>query len=319
MNLSLIPFGLQVETGEFVDVSQVPNGKKCGCICPSCKMPFIARQGEVNEWHFAHATKTGHEQTKQACEFSFYVSVRMMAKQVISSIREINSPALKGHVSRSERGYIPIRKEFTVTEEKVISFDEVQADVGIKEIKVDLVLNVGGVQIFVYFTHPKRPLPHELQEIRTGKFGILEISLQDSYELLYSSNKNKTTFYDALQSLLINETKNKRWVYHPRYKGSKQKVQEELQNTALEAEPPDEFSIQMNRIISGAKRKNLQRRIQNKADPSPAEKMKESIRLEWLSYKAEFSRKYGHSPSDEEIRIHNPDLYEKKKNYHLIK
>lgn len=40
--------------GEIRFVGDVPNGVSCGCICPTCGSPLVARQGRENEWHFAH-------------------------------------------------------------------------------------------------------------------------------------------------------------------------------------------------------------------------------------------------------------------------
>jgi hypothetical protein len=57
MDLNLILFGLIETTNEFVDIYDVERGKKCTCICPSCRSPLIARHGDNNTWHFAHADK----------------------------------------------------------------------------------------------------------------------------------------------------------------------------------------------------------------------------------------------------------------------
>ncbi len=40
--------------GELVHVSAVDRGLDCGCICPVCKEPVVARKGEVKRHHFAH-------------------------------------------------------------------------------------------------------------------------------------------------------------------------------------------------------------------------------------------------------------------------
>lgn len=42
---ALIPFGLHKKSNRLVDVGSVAKGKACGCICPSCQTPLIARQG----------------------------------------------------------------------------------------------------------------------------------------------------------------------------------------------------------------------------------------------------------------------------------
>lgn len=40
--------------GEIRFVGDVPKGAGCGCFCPTCKSPLVAKQGFENEWHFAH-------------------------------------------------------------------------------------------------------------------------------------------------------------------------------------------------------------------------------------------------------------------------
>ena len=81
--LNRIPFGLASDDGSLVDVENVPRGAKCGCVCPSCKTPLVARQGGEKEWHFAHASQRIYKRTKNECQYSFYVSVRLMARQLI--------------------------------------------------------------------------------------------------------------------------------------------------------------------------------------------------------------------------------------------
>ncbi|MBT1886116.1 hypothetical protein KK057_22105, partial [Enterobacter mori] len=47
-----IPFGLQRESGLFLDITEVSRGIDCNCICPACKTDLLAKQGEVKLWHF---------------------------------------------------------------------------------------------------------------------------------------------------------------------------------------------------------------------------------------------------------------------------
>jgi competence CoiA-like predicted nuclease len=61
-DLNKIPFGLRESDNALVDVSDVQNGKQCGCVCPSCHTPLEARQGDINAWHFAHASKNVYKQ-----------------------------------------------------------------------------------------------------------------------------------------------------------------------------------------------------------------------------------------------------------------
>ncbi|MBW5305630.1 hypothetical protein EWU14_23715, partial [Salmonella enterica subsp. enterica serovar Muenchen] len=48
-----IPFGLQRESGLFLDITEVSRGIDCNCICPACKTDLLAKQGEVKLWHFS--------------------------------------------------------------------------------------------------------------------------------------------------------------------------------------------------------------------------------------------------------------------------
>lgn len=50
-----LPFAV-AEDGSHVLVHEVERGLACGCSCPECAKPVLARQGEHIRWHFAHST-----------------------------------------------------------------------------------------------------------------------------------------------------------------------------------------------------------------------------------------------------------------------
>lgn len=39
-------------------IGDVPRGAACGCFCPVCSAPLVAKQGDELEWHFAHEAGT---------------------------------------------------------------------------------------------------------------------------------------------------------------------------------------------------------------------------------------------------------------------
>jgi competence CoiA-like predicted nuclease len=82
--MSLIPFAYSTPLKKLVDVSDVPSGLSCMCLCPSCNMKLLARKGEVNEHHFSHFDKAIND-----CNYSYWVSVRDMAKQILEASRYI--------------------------------------------------------------------------------------------------------------------------------------------------------------------------------------------------------------------------------------
>lgn len=53
--MSLIPFGLKDDI--LVEVGEVSQGLACGCICPACRSPLVARHGQINIHHFAHHSR----------------------------------------------------------------------------------------------------------------------------------------------------------------------------------------------------------------------------------------------------------------------
>jgi len=98
--LNHIPFGLRESDEAIVDVYAVKRGRECGCICPSCGTPLIARQGEEKVWHFTHASRHVYDRTEQECDFAVYVSVRLMARQLIGSRLTLALPDYRSRVTQ---------------------------------------------------------------------------------------------------------------------------------------------------------------------------------------------------------------------------
>lgn len=82
-----LPFGLK--NSRLVEVSEVLSGKRCGCVCPSCKKDLIARKGEVNAHHFAHA----HAKDSDICGYGAETAIHEMAKQIIYEEKAIFAPS----------------------------------------------------------------------------------------------------------------------------------------------------------------------------------------------------------------------------------
>lgn len=55
--------------------------QKEGTVVAFALIPLIARQGKVNRWHFAHASRKVRD-IEQYCQYSFFVSVRAMANKL---------------------------------------------------------------------------------------------------------------------------------------------------------------------------------------------------------------------------------------------
>lgn len=63
--------------GNLVHIDNVANGKKCGCFCPACKEPLVAKNGGKKKiHHFAHFSDID-------CEFAYETMLHLLAKEKI--------------------------------------------------------------------------------------------------------------------------------------------------------------------------------------------------------------------------------------------
>lgn len=68
-------------TGAARFVDEVARGAACGCFCPECGSPLVAKHGEAREWHFAH--EAGQERPE--CEAG---AMNMLRRLVVEHLRE---------------------------------------------------------------------------------------------------------------------------------------------------------------------------------------------------------------------------------------
>ncbi|NQY83840.1 MAG: competence protein CoiA [Alcanivorax sp.] len=235
IDLTLIPFGLRVNDDYLVDVSHVERGRRCRCICPSCKTPLIARQGDKKTWHFAHASRAVYEETHRKCEYSFFVSVRLMARQVIGESIKLEVPKYEDSVSMHLDGMTqPIVEKFLVAKRRTIEIEDVEIERARQGVIVDVVGFVDGYPIILYLTHPGRDIPPELESLEDVACGIIEISLEKAYPLFLEDAEQKSSYLDRLRSFLEKNIESKRWVSHPRYKRARVDAEKRLEGRRQE-------------------------------------------------------------------------------------
>ena len=73
-------WAINSEDSRIVHVTEVKKGRKCGCLCPSCKSPLIAKQGDHRVWHFAHAV--GEDACPRAAESGLHLA----AKEILRTL-----------------------------------------------------------------------------------------------------------------------------------------------------------------------------------------------------------------------------------------
>lgn len=220
MTQTLIPFGYHPEKDEFLAISEVEQGKACGCICPSCEVPLIARRPKDNIiWHFAHSSKAVYESVKAECEYNVFLSLRMFCRKILTNGFELTLPEYR----KTLEGYtltepsILISHEYPITNERVVTLDSVEVEKIHLGISVDFIAKIKNYQIVIYLTHPDRPFP-ELIETNRGSddvTAILEIDITTLLPIL-SERTTYTQLSDFIRERLMNDVKNKKWHFHPR-------------------------------------------------------------------------------------------------------
>lgn len=126
----LLPYGEHPD-GSLVHIALVPAGLACGCRCPLCRKPLIARKGDVRVHHFAHAADPGAACSPAA---ALETALHRFAKSVIAERMTIWLPAIvASHGDRSRLVALP----------KELRLDAVRTEEMIEGRRPDIMLFVG--------------------------------------------------------------------------------------------------------------------------------------------------------------------------------
>jgi hypothetical protein len=85
-------FGERVD-GALAHISEVPSGIACGCRCPSCHKPLVARKGAQMAHHFGHHGAGG----EHACQSGPETALHRFAKELLASRLALVLPPLQRH------------------------------------------------------------------------------------------------------------------------------------------------------------------------------------------------------------------------------
>jgi hypothetical protein len=87
-------------SGAMRFIGEVARGAACGCFCPECASPLVAKLGEEREWHFAH--EAGQERPE--CEAGAMNMLRRLAVEHLRVQPRLELPPYVERVSaRSKR------------------------------------------------------------------------------------------------------------------------------------------------------------------------------------------------------------------------
>ena len=237
MDYALIPFALRKADGHIVDVGEVQQGLACGCICPSCQSPLIARKGDIKAWHFAHVSRADEGDTHSDCDFSWAVSVRLMARQVLREGVRLELPAYEDTIEISARWGHATQHGYNVTPAQTLDVPPSEIDAKFGNTLVDVLSQVDGGAFVIYITHAGRQLPDTLLTPPAPCAGVISIGLT---ELIFSDTKLREgqSYRQMLTAFLSSNIPSKRWVFHPHAARRRQMELEALRARPIQRPAP---------------------------------------------------------------------------------
>jgi hypothetical protein len=183
MNLT---FG--IKDGKHVHVSQVESGTSCGCICPKCNKPLIAKKGPVIRHHFAH-----HHDSIGQCTLESVLHV--LAKDIIKDAGKIYIPDVEINLYR--RGVIkrPCGK--------IVRLDKVKEEENLGRITPDIVgyHKESRLLIEIYVTHKSDQA--KIDELKSRGLSAIEIDL---------SGLDYDTHEEEFENLVLYDKNNRYWL-----------------------------------------------------------------------------------------------------------
>lgn len=200
-----LPFGLN-KNDTLVHISDVESGKKCACVCPSCRSPLIAVKGTKNQHHFRH---DGNDE----CASGFESAIHLAAKKIIKERKSITLPE---YISRAElkdsRGVKYAEEEVVVQNGTVISFDEVEEEIELHGIKADILAIASNKQLIIEIFYRHKVDDEKSLKIVKANISTIEINLSD---LTPEDLVDWDSFW-----LYINDPERIEWLYNAKAHGS---------------------------------------------------------------------------------------------------
>lgn len=92
---SLALFAAVDQAGTMRFVEEVPRGHACGCFCPECGSPLVAKQGDEKIWHFAHEA----DQERVECKVGAMNMMRRLAVEYLASLPALVLPRFERTVT----------------------------------------------------------------------------------------------------------------------------------------------------------------------------------------------------------------------------
>ncbi len=189
----LVPFGLKDD--RLFEPNQVPNGKACGCVCPACKKPLLAKQNAKTP-HFAHSQDDN-------CARGFETAVHLAVKQIIAEKLEIRLPEL---VWRNP--FPKYNQTIKVYTERTLQLESVELEQWLDNLRPDIVVVANNITYLVEVAATHFVDEEKLRKIVRKGFPAFEIDV--------SGLKSGFTLAELEEAIFTSNNYRAEWKYHPK-------------------------------------------------------------------------------------------------------
>ena len=177
------------DSARMVFIEDVPlekRGKACGCFCPKCMKPMVAKLGNDvphrKRPHFAHLSGSN-------CHGYYMTALHRLAEQIIEDEKQVMFPKYKD------------------IEEKQFYFDKVEVEQRVerKDLQPDIVgISGDGLRWFVEIRNTSEVKETKMKKIKESNITCLEIDVRGQT-------------LEKLKSFLIQSSENRKWLNNPNY------------------------------------------------------------------------------------------------------
>lgn len=214
MNIKL-PYGMK--EGKLVHIDEVERGIACGCFCPGCNHPLVARKGEQTVHHFAH--HKGKE-----CEHAVETALHLAAKDILEKVGWMHVPAAK---LDSDRSFDDIEL-WEVSPKQKIHFDRVVLEKRFDGFVPDVVAYVGERPLLIEVTVTHKTDEEKIEKIKAAGLSVVEIDL---------SKADRDMPADELEHIVIGPSDKKKWLLNQRVESMDSIIERESVKVEHEYKP----------------------------------------------------------------------------------
>jgi hypothetical protein len=185
-----LPFA-EGEDGRMVHVKNVPNGKKCGCICPECRGPLIAYQPRTKKIaYFGHYTAAACDPPR-----ALETMLHRLAKQLIEERREVRLPPVVAFLGETQR---------ELSKGGIFRPESVRVEEAVPGMRPDIIATLGRKELFIEVAVRYKVGAEKLALIKERRHSTIEIDLAKWRHETDEAKLAQAIIYDAPRVWLFN-------------------------------------------------------------------------------------------------------------------